>query len=183
MATRIERLPKSHRHVLSGIALVCALLLFEGDVIAAPKGVSFSVPSDQVEAYDYVEIAANVDAPDAQNPFEDASVRGTFESSAGRRWNVDGFCDSVDGRKYLLRFMPSQSGTYKYSVTYQQGQYQNVSTGTLSVMNGQRRGPIRIDPKYPWHFLWEGTGEHYFFNGTTAYWLVPKLRLRLFRCG
>jgi len=172
MATRIERLPKSHRHVLSGIALVCALLLFEGDVIAAPKGVSFSVPSDQVEAYDYVEIAANVDAPDAQNPFEDASVRGTFESSAGRRWNVDGFCDSVDGRKYLLRFMPSQSGTYKYSVTYQQGQYQNVSKGTLSVIRGQRRGPIRIDAKYPWHFLWEGTGEHYFFNGTTAYWLV-----------
>ena len=59
MATRIERLPKSHRHVLSGIALVCALLLFEGDVIAAPKGVSFSVPSDQVEAYDYVEIVGS----------------------------------------------------------------------------------------------------------------------------
>src|SRR5438309_687398 len=24
----------------------------------------------------------------------------------------------------------------------------------------------------PWHFIWEGTGEHYFFNGTTAYWLM-----------
>ena len=33
-------------------------------------------------------------------------------------------------------------------------------------------GPIRVDPEYPWHFLWEGTGEHYFFNGTTAFWLM-----------
>src|SRR4029077_8856474 len=31
---------------------------------------------------------------------------------------------------------------------------------------------LRVDPQYPWHFIWEGTGEHYFFNGTTAYWLM-----------
>jgi hypothetical protein len=29
-----------------------------------------------------------------------------------------------------------------------------------------------VDPEYPWHFIWEGTGEHYFFNGTTAFWLM-----------
>ena len=29
-----------------------------------------------------------------------------------------------------------------------------------------------MNPQYPWHFIWEGTGEHYFFNGTTAYWLM-----------
>jgi hypothetical protein len=34
------------------------------------------------------------------------------------------------------------------------------------------KGPIRVDAKYPWHFVWEGTGEHYFFNGTTAFWLM-----------
>jgi hypothetical protein len=27
-----------------------------------------------------------------------------------------------------------------------------------------------VDPQYPWHFIWEGTREHYFFNGTTAFW-------------
>lgn len=26
--------------------------------------------------------------------------------------------------------------------------------------------------EHPWHFLWEGTGEHYFWNGTTTYWLL-----------
>lgn len=29
-----------------------------------------------------------------------------------------------------------------------------------------------MDPAYPWHFIWEGTGEHYYFNGTTAFWLM-----------
>jgi hypothetical protein len=29
-----------------------------------------------------------------------------------------------------------------------------------------------VDKSYPWHFVWEGTGEHYFFNGTTAFWIA-----------
>jgi hypothetical protein len=169
---RFQIFRQHYRHRLLGITLACALALWGRDALAAPKGVSFSVPAGRVEAYDYVEITANVDAPDAQNPFEDATLYGTFENVDGKHWSVDGFCDSVDGRSFVLRFMPSQSGTYKYSVTYQQDQFRSVSTGTFSVIDGRRRGPIRIDPQYPWHFLWEGTGEHYFFNGTTAYWLA-----------
>src|SRR5260370_34484028 len=38
--------------------------------------------------------------------------------------------------------------------------------------SSQRKGPVRVDPKYPWHFIWQGTGGHYFFNGTTAFWLM-----------
>ena len=169
---RLQTFRECYRHGLFGVTLAWALGLFGQGALAAPKGVSFSVPTGHIEAYDYVEITANVDAPDAQNPFEDATLSGTFESADGRHWSVDGFCDSADGRRFLLRFMPPQSGIYKYSVTYQQGQSRSVSTGTFSVIDAQRRGPIRIDPQYPWHFLWEGTGEHYFFNGTTAYWLL-----------
>lgn len=29
-----------------------------------------------------------------------------------------------------------------------------------------------MDPQYPWHFVWEGTGEHCFWNGTTTFWLM-----------
>jgi hypothetical protein len=29
-----------------------------------------------------------------------------------------------------------------------------------------------VDPDHPWHFIWEETREHYFFNGTTAFWLM-----------
>lgn len=31
---------------------------------------------------------------------------------------------------------------------------------------------MRVDKQYPWRFRWEGTGEHYFWNGTTAYFLA-----------
>ena len=26
-----------------------------------------------------------------------------------------------------------------------------------------------MDAKHPWHFVWKGTGEHYFYNGRTTY--------------
>jgi Protein of unknown function (DUF4038)/Domain of unknown function (DUF5060) len=140
---------------------------------ATPKKVSYSVAPARVETYDYVEITASVETPDAHDPFEDATLSGTFEREDGKaRWRIEGFCDSTDGTTFRIRFMPSQSGSYRYSVTYQQGAFQSTSSGTFLAFDAHRRGPIRIDPKYPWHFIWEGTGEHYFFNGTTAYWLV-----------
>jgi hypothetical protein len=40
------------------------------------------------------------------------------------------------------------------------------------VRRGSRRGPVRVDREFPWHFVWEGTGERYFWNGTTAYLLA-----------
>ena len=68
--------------------------------------------------------------------------------------------------------MPPTVGNYRYFVEYRQSRASKTTTGTFSALDGHRRGPIRVDAKYPWHFIWEGTGEHYFFNGTTAYWLI-----------
>jgi hypothetical protein len=141
--------------------------------LAAPGDVSFSKPANAVEAYDFVEVAATVEHPDAANPFTGASLSGTFQTIDGARsWKVDGFSDSNDGSVFRIRFMPQQPGDYTYNVTYTQGAYQRSSKGEFRVTDGHRRGPIADDPKYPWHFIWSGTGEHYFFNGTTAYWLV-----------
>jgi len=68
--------------------------------------------------------------------------------------------------------MPPSAGDYKYIVEYRQNGASKISTGTFHANDERRRGPIRVDAQYPWHFLWEGTGQHYFFNGTTAYWLM-----------
>jgi hypothetical protein len=57
-------------------------------------------------------------------------------------------------------------------VTLKAGQETQTYSGKFTATDNHRRGPLRVDPAYPWHFIWEGTGEHYFFNGTTAYWLV-----------
>jgi Protein of unknown function (DUF4038)/Domain of unknown function (DUF5060) len=140
---------------------------------ADPQGVEFSQPAASVEAYDYVELVATVERPDAANPFMDASLSGSFQTrDGGKTWNVEGFCDSADGGIFRIRFMPTQPGDYSYTVTYKQGQYQKTTKGEFQATDGHRRGTIAIDPQYPWHFIWSGTGEHYFFNGTTAYWLV-----------
>jgi hypothetical protein len=135
--------------------------------------ISFSRSAQSVETYDYVEVVANVEKPDARNPFLDASLTGSFAKADGSdRRTVEGFCDSADGRVFRIRFMPSAPGDYAYTVIYKQGGVDTTKTGSFKATAGHRRGPIRVDAKYPWHFIWEGTGEHYFFHGTTAFWLM-----------
>jgi hypothetical protein len=154
------------RVLFAGLALTFALS-------AAPLEVSFSQPAGKVEVYDFVEIVVSVAKPDAGNPFTDAAVTGSFGKAGAReRAQVDGFCDSPDGSVFRIRFMPSSAGSYSYSLTYRQGAFEKTQTGAFEAVAGRRRGPIRVDPAYPWHFIWEGTKEHYFFNGTTAYFLT-----------
>lgn len=139
----------------------------------APREVTFAQSPASVPAYDFVEVTVNIAQPDAPNPFTDATLRGSFgKAGDARQTVVDGFCDSPDGSVFRIRFMPSSAGDYTYSITYRQGSFEKTQSGTFHASDGHRRGPIRVDPHYPWHFIWEGTGEHYFFNGTTAYWLV-----------
>ena len=142
-------------------------------VMAASGGVTFSQSAKSVETYDYVEIALNITAPDAANPFTGATLSGWFAKAGGsERVPVDGFCDSPDGSVFRLRFMPSSEGAYTYSVVYRQGGFEKRQEGTFEATPSKRRGPIRVDADYPWHFIWEGTKEHYFFNGTTSFWLM-----------
>ena len=149
------------------LALVLAPAL-----VSAPREVSFSQTAISVEAYDYLEVTVNIAGPDAANPFTDAALQGEFGKAGGAgRTSVEGFCDSADGSLFRIRFMPSAAGDYAYSIVYRQGAFEKTYSGTFHATDGHRRGPLRVDPKYPWHFIWEGTGEHYFFNGTTAFWL------------
>ena len=108
-----------------------------------------------------------------QNPFTGAALTGHFEAAgAAPGATIAGFCDSLDGTAYRIRFMPSKHGSYGYSVTLKTATASESHAGEFTATESRRRGVLRVDPAYPWHFLWEGTGEHYFFNGTTAYWLV-----------
>ena len=164
-----ERCMSSHT---SSRCISLLILALAPALLGAPRRVSFSQPVESVEAFDFIELSANLERPDAGNPFTDARLFGSFGKTGGSaRTAVEGFCDSVDGSLFRIRFMPSSPGDYTYSVTYQQGDFQTSHTGRFRVDKGHRRGPIRVDPKFPWHFTWEGTGEHYFHNGTTAFYL------------
>jgi hypothetical protein len=78
----------------------------------------------------------------------------------------------LPGRTYRIRFMPSRPGNHTYKVTYRQGDAERTHRGTFAAVDGKRRGVLRVDRDHPWHFVREGTGEHYFWNGNTAFLLM-----------
>jgi hypothetical protein len=155
------------------IAVLCACSAPGCKVRKTLSQVSFVQSAQNVEAYDFVEVTAKVSWPYVKNPFTDATLGGWFETLDGKkRWQVGGFCDSENGSAYRIRFMPPSAGDYRYFVEYRQDDGNRTFSGTFHANTGSRHGPIRVDPQNRWHFIWEGTGEHYFFNGTTAYWLM-----------
>jgi hypothetical protein len=134
--------------------------------------VTFAQSADTVEAYDFVEVTLTVPKSRAKNPFTDVAVTGQFRRGDAAPVAVQGFCDSADGSTYRIRFMPSRPGKHSYQVTFGQGQAARTHTGTFEATDGKRRGVLRVDKDHPWHFVWEGTGEHYFWNGNTAFLLM-----------
>lgn len=138
----------------------------------ATAKVTFEQSAAEIDAYDFVEVTLKVAGPTAKNPFRDAIVTGQFERQGSPPSNVEGFCDSPDGTVYRLRFMPTKPGPYSYTVEYRQGDSRQSHSGKFTARDGKHRGLVRVDKEHPWHFVWEGTGEHYFWNGTTTYWLL-----------
>jgi Protein of unknown function (DUF4038)/Domain of unknown function (DUF5060)/Putative collagen-binding domain of a collagenase len=141
--------------------------------IAQGEEVKFSQSSANIECYDFVEVTMNVVNPEVRNPFTDITVSGNFSQiGQGDASIVDGFSDSLNGSVFRIRFMPSKPGAYVYSVTYRHGDFERAYLGTFGAVDAKRRGLLRVDPNYSWHFIWEGTGEHFFMNGTTAFLLM-----------
>jgi hypothetical protein len=138
----------------------------------APLSVAFTQSAPEVGAYDFLDVVVRVGRPRPDNPFTDAVVRGWFETADGKtRWNVDGFCDSPDGSVFRVRFTPPAKGEYRYSVQFRSSDRSRSFEGRFRATDNRIEGPVRVDSLFPWHFVREGSGQHYFFNGTTAYWL------------
>ncbi len=156
----------------SSICLSLALLGATGVAGDAPKRLTCELSADEIDAFDFVEVTVKVAGPAVTNPFRDVAVTGQFQQDSGSPVKVEGFCDSPDGSLYRIRFMPIRPGQYSYTIQYRQGDQEQTHSGKFIARDGKRRGPVRIDKEHPWHFVWEGTGEHYFWNGTTTYWLL-----------
>lgn len=180
----MKAIPPGNRRLVLPITLIVAVLHFgcgqrKMDAIGKDRSagekdvVTFTQSSSSTECYDFVEVTMHVAKPVARNPFTDVSVFGHFKQlDQANNFSVDGFCDSPDGSVFRVRFMPSKPGDYTYSVTYRQGDFERVYSGMFKAVQGKRRGILRVDPNYPWHFIWEGSGEHCFVNGTTAFFLM-----------
>lgn len=152
------------------LRLSLLLLLFGGKAFAAE--VTFKQSAASVAAYDFVEVTMQVKNLTAANPFTDVIVTGEFRREGGQPVKVDGFCDSTDGSLFRIRFMPDRVGRYSYVIQFWANGAPRSFAGNFEATDGKRRGITRVDKAFPWHFIWEGTGEHYFWNGTTTYSLM-----------
>ncbi len=158
------------------LSLILTSLAVALPLAAAP--VSFTQTKRAVDTWDFVEVAIHVANPPPGNPFTEAEVTGECAPAAAdsstptvaRR--VDGFCDSEDGSLFRIRFMPMAPGEHRYSITYKRGGVEQRHTGSFTARRGSRQGMVRVDAEHPFHFVWSGTGAHYFYNSTTAYWLL-----------
>ncbi len=129
--------------------------------------------SNQVKTYDFLEIVLANENPDLKNPFTDARIDGQFWSDKDKKINVEGFCDSSDGSIFKIRFMPKKAGSYNFEINYKQADGSNEKfEGEFKAIDSDNKGLLKKDPDHPYHFIWEGTEEHYFLNGTTTYYLM-----------
>lgn len=163
------------------------IVLFWAQFLRLPgtgaKEVALSQNLTDVQTYDFVEVTLKVSRPDVSNPFAEVDVTGRFGMKGGREKRVLGFCDSEEGSVFRIRFMPSEPGNYFYIVNYREARgFKKEFKGKFRARKGRNKGIVRVDPKHAFHYIWEGTGEHYFYNGTTAYhvlsWTDEKRMLR-----
>jgi hypothetical protein len=163
----------SHGHGWSLWSVMVVLgIIASGNALAQPGEVTASLEADRVEVYDFAEVVLRMDPPPPGNPFTEVEVRGEFGQAGGPARVVEGFCDSADGSEYRIRFMPTVRGEHTYHINIRAGGEEWAFEGRFEAVDARRRGLVRVDPEHPWHFMWEGTGEHYFYNGTTAYFLA-----------
>ena len=129
----------------------------------------------KIELFDYAEVVAKLDStylPPAANPFA-VKFAGTLTPEAGGDpVRVTGFCDDPATGLYRIRYLPKAEGEYTLTAEFPEMPGLAKYAGTLTVTPSKLRGLVEVDPKYPHHFRFSGTGEHYFYNGATAYWLL-----------
>ncbi len=170
---KLSLLIGSRKQVAPLVLLIVTGLLHCLLTRGAEPQVEFAVSSQAVDCYDYVEVTLKAAQPQMGNPFTDVTVTGEFGlQGENKPLAVDGFCDSADGRLFRIRFMPSKPGRYDFAVRYRDATGEKVYRGAFEARDAKRKGVVRVDPEFLWHFQWEGTKERYFWNGTTAYWLA-----------
>jgi hypothetical protein len=135
---------------------------------------SLTIVKSSVEEFDYQEIILKTSAvSEKENPFTGSRVRALFSFETGEEVSVEGFCDAADGSLYKIRFMPRRTGTCFFTVVFvREKSKEKEFKGKFIVVASGRNGPVRIDPENSTHFLYENSGKHYFWNSTTAYWLM-----------
>lgn len=128
--------------------------------------IRFLPPEPETEVFGIAEATICTGEP-IEDPFRCVTVQGECDGRA-----VRGFCDAQDGSVYRIRFMPMREGEHAFSVVFRYGETEASHTGRFTARDAGRPGLLQADPDYPFHFRWSASGEHFFWNATTAYMMA-----------
>ncbi|AQG81080.1 DUF5060 domain-containing protein [Spirosoma montaniterrae] len=159
-------------HRLFLVHTVRLLLFLLAPTLLFAQRPQFSFGPDRVEVNRYAEITMKLPPFRSGNPFTDVPFSGKFVNEQGDTTRVQGFCDAQDGSLHRLRFMPTKSGPYRFIISAEVNKRPFTYAGSFTAVYAGHRGMIRVDKQHPAHFVYDGTSEHYFWNSTTAYWLM-----------
>lgn len=134
---------------------------------------SWQSPQSPCRTYRPIEFTLSLPSARPENPFRDTRITGAFTDAEGRMVKIDGFCDSADGSLFRIRFMPRVSGTHRAVLKYRDVQG-NASEhhAVFEVHESDHDGMLVVDEDHPWHFKYSQSGRNYYWNGTTAYYLM-----------
>lgn len=151
---------------------LCVAFFFFWPILSSAAS-TLKFDQDTVEVYRYTEATLKLKKlPPNINPFSEVLFRGQFWTGSDTL-AITGFCDDAKGLVHKMRFMPIKSALYNYRLTVHiPGDKLQIYQGTIMATPATLAGPVRLDPLHPTHFIREGGDEHYFWNGTTAYWLL-----------
>lgn len=124
-----------------------------------------------IETQDFAEVEVrSIAAPG--NPFTQFALRGMLTTPEGKSFPVDGFCDAANGTLHRIRFLATTAGRYTYALSFDNQADSGRYEGSFTATKSQRKGLLQVDPEHPFHFQWQGTGEHFYWNGLTTYALL-----------
>jgi len=132
---------------------------------------TFIQSKKSVDVFDFVEVTVRLHNP-VVDPFRTVTVRGSFGRAGEEYRSVTGFCDTQDGSTHRIHFMPVLSGRHEYIVQVEWPEGSASWTGSFEAVDAGRKGLVAVDPEHPYHFMWSGSGEHVFWNGATAYFMM-----------
>jgi hypothetical protein len=131
-----------------------------------------SLNKKEVGVYDFIEINAAFKKVDTKlNPFKEAKITATFSTNNTAAKTVEGFCDSPNGSNYKVRFMPQKEGDYAFEIAFETKGKTQKQKGNFKVIPSKLKGILRLDKENLGHFKFDN-GERYFWNSTTAYWML-----------
>lgn len=131
----------------------------------------FQKRADVIDVFDFQEITIRINPKGIANPFTDVLIQSEF-TNGNEKNTVNGFCDAQDGTIFKVRFMPQTSGVFDYQIKVAIGNKSYTHKSQFTAIPSKRHGPVQVDVENPTHFIYRGNKEHYFWNGTTTYWLL-----------